>query len=96
MALCAFHKPENPFLLHCSGTDLSSPFLWPFCSALYQVSCVINNFKPTQIAASTPPPPQRPEPPMGMPLLSLPRVESPLEKLSGLQVRDGGNLSGKT
>lgn len=52
---------------------------------------MINNFRPTQIAASTPPPPQRSEPPVGLPLLSLPRVESPLEKLSGLQVRGGGN-----
>jgi len=48
---------------------------------------VINNFKQTQIAMQTPPPARRPELAMGLPLLSLPRVESPLEKLSGLQVR---------
>ncbi|KAF3852248.1 hypothetical protein F7725_005603 [Dissostichus mawsoni] len=49
------------------------------------VSCVINNFEQTQISMPSPPPHQRPEPPIGIPLLSLPRVESPLEKLSGLQ-----------
>lgn len=68
-------------------------FLLPLLYALHQVSCVINNFQQTQraMAMATSPPPQRPEPPIGLPLLSLPRVESPLEKLSGLQVRVGEN-----
>lgn len=60
--------------------------MFPF---LHQVSCVINNFQPTQIARPTSPPLQHPEATVGLPLLSLPRVESPLEKLSGSQVRDG-------
>lgn len=55
---------------------------------------MINNFQPTHLAAPTPLPLQRPEATVGIPLLSLPRVESPLEKLSGLQVRDGDG-SGK-
>lgn len=53
---------------------------------LLQVSCVINNFKPSKLAVLMPPPPQRPEPPTGLPLLTLPRVESPLQKLSVVQV----------
>eukprot|EP00064_Thunnus_orientalis_P018350 superscaffoldBa00004199_g18448 len=74
------------------GTRLTKPTL---CLVLLSlavlvgvVACVINNFQPTQLAGETPPPPQRPEPPIGIPLLSLPRVESPLEKLSGLQKDD--------
>lgn len=55
---------------------------------------MINNFQPTHLAAPTHLPLQRPEATVGIPLLSLPRVESPLEKLSGLQVRDGDG-SGK-
>uniref|UniRef100_A0A3Q4HTI2 Phosphatidic acid phosphatase type 2/haloperoxidase domain-containing protein n=1 Tax=Neolamprologus brichardi TaxID=32507 RepID=A0A3Q4HTI2_NEOBR len=71
--------------------DVLAGFVTGGAIAAFLVSCVINNFRPTQIAAPTPPPPQRSEPPVGLPLLSLPRVESPLEKLSGLQVRGGGN-----
>ena len=63
---------------------------------------MINNFKPTQLAGYIPPPPpppqhpQRLDPPLGMPLVSLPRVvESPLEKLSGLQVRGRGGSEGE-
>lgn len=58
-------------------------------AVFHQVTCVINNFQPTHLAAPTPLPLQHPEAAVGIPLLSLPRVESPLEKLSGLQVRDG-------
>ncbi|XP_075899557.1 phospholipid phosphatase-related protein type 5 isoform X3 [Nelusetta ayraudi] len=70
--------------------DVVAGFITGGAIAAFLVSCVINNFQPTQIAGSAPPPPppppqQRPEPSMGLPLLSLPRVESPLEKLSGLQ-----------
>ncbi|TKS68008.1 Phospholipid phosphatase-related protein type 5 [Collichthys lucidus] len=65
--------------------DVLAGFVTGGAIAAFLVSCVINNFQPTQIAMPTPPPAQRPEPQMGMPLLSLPRVESPLEKLSGLQ-----------
>jgi len=75
----------------------------PLCCpcGVHQVSCVINNFKPAQLAGPTaPPPPQqhprRPDPPLGTPLVSLPRVvESPLEKLSGLQVRGRGGSEGE-
>lgn len=53
-----------------------------------QVTCVINNFQ--QLQPSPPPPrPQRPESMLGMPMVTLPSVESPLEKLSGPQVRGG-------
>lgn len=54
-----------------------------------QVTCVINNF---QQAKSSPPAirPQRPESMLGMPMVALPCVESPLEKLSGTQVRGEG------
>lgn len=54
-----------------------------------QVTCVINNF---QHAKPSPPPmrTQRPESMLSMPMVALPCVESPLEKLSGTQVRGGG------
>lgn len=55
----------------------------------HQVTCVINNFQ--QLLPGIPPPrPQRPESMLGMPMVTLPSVESPLEKLSGHQVRGGG------
>nr|XP_033478781.1 phospholipid phosphatase-related protein type 5-like isoform X2 [Epinephelus lanceolatus] len=67
--------------------DVLAGFVTGGAIAAFLVSCVINNFQQTQraMAMATSPPPQRPEPPIGLPLLSLPRVESPLEKLSGLQ-----------
>ncbi|CAJ1053554.1 phospholipid phosphatase-related protein type 5 isoform X2 [Xyrichtys novacula] len=65
--------------------DVLAGFVTGGAIAAFLVSCVINNFQPTQIAMQTPPPPQRPEPSIGFPLLTLPRVESPLEKLSGVQ-----------
>ncbi|XP_062243157.1 phospholipid phosphatase-related protein type 5 isoform X2 [Platichthys flesus] len=66
--------------------DVVAGFVTGGAIAAFLVSCVINNFQQTQIGTPTPPPPQRPqEPCVGLPLLSLPRVESPLEKLSGLQ-----------
>ncbi|XP_029919001.1 phospholipid phosphatase-related protein type 5-like isoform X3 [Myripristis murdjan] len=64
--------------------DVLAGFLTGGAIAAFLVTCVINNFQPTKIAAPVLPP-QRPEPPIALPLLSLPRVESPLEKLSGLQ-----------
>ncbi|XP_056089524.1 phospholipid phosphatase-related protein type 2a isoform X1 [Rhinichthys klamathensis goyatoka] len=50
--------------------------------AVFLVTCVINNF---QQAKPPPPParPQRPESVLGMPMVALPCVESPLEKLQG-------------
>ncbi|XP_045902475.1 phospholipid phosphatase-related protein type 2 isoform X4 [Micropterus dolomieu] len=66
--------------------DVLAGFITGGAIAAFLVSCVINNFQQTQIALPTPPPPQRPEPPMGLPLLSLPRVESPLEKLQGYRI----------
>ncbi|XP_030207113.1 phospholipid phosphatase-related protein type 5 isoform X1 [Gadus morhua] len=72
-------------------SDVLAGFLTGGAIAAFLVSCVINNFKPTQLAGPVPPPPppppqhsQRQDPPLGMPLVSLPRVvESPLEKLQG-------------
>uniref|UniRef100_A0A8B9HX15 Phospholipid phosphatase related 2a n=1 Tax=Astyanax mexicanus TaxID=7994 RepID=A0A8B9HX15_ASTMX len=56
--------------------------------AVFLVTCVINNFQQTK-----PPPlplrPQRPESVLGMPMVALPCVESPLEKLSGPQTPRG-------
>ncbi|XP_028841509.1 phospholipid phosphatase-related protein type 2a isoform X5 [Denticeps clupeoides] len=54
------------------GTRLTKP----------TVTCVINNFQQTRLP---PPPvrPQRPESVLGMPMVALPCVESPLEKLHG-------------
>lgn len=69
---------------------LSVCFSLTLCPGLYlQVTCVINNFQ--QMQPSPPPPrPYRPESVLGMPMVTLPCVESPLEKLSGPQVRGGG------
>ncbi|KAK1799251.1 hypothetical protein P4O66_007493 [Electrophorus voltai] len=61
--------------------------------AVFLVTCVINNFQ----QAKPPPPPARPQHPesvLGMPMVALPCVESPLEKLSGTQVRGGAGLHG--
>ncbi|XP_035494282.1 phospholipid phosphatase-related protein type 5-like isoform X1 [Scophthalmus maximus] len=66
--------------------DVLAGFVTGGAIAAFLVSCVINNFQPTQMAGQTPPPPQRPEPSVGLPLLSLPRVESPLEKLQGYRI----------
>ncbi|KAF7668104.1 hypothetical protein LDENG_00032510 [Lucifuga dentata] len=65
--------------------DVLAGFVTGGAIAAFLVTCVINNFQPTQIATPTLPPQCPPETPVGLPLLSLPRVESPLEKLSGLQ-----------
>uniref|UniRef100_A0A8C6TCM4 Phospholipid phosphatase-related protein type 5 n=1 Tax=Neogobius melanostomus TaxID=47308 RepID=A0A8C6TCM4_9GOBI len=51
--------------------DILAGFVTGGAIAAFLVSCVINYFKQTQTAS-----------PAGIPLLSLPRVESPLEKLS--------------
>lgn len=53
------------------------------------MTCVINNFQQLQ-PSPLPPRPHRPESVLGMPMVTLPCVESPLEKLSGPQVRGGG------
>ncbi|KAM4594414.1 phospholipid phosphatase-related protein type 5 isoform 1-T1 [Fundulus diaphanus] len=67
--------------------DVLAGFVTGGAIAAFLVACVINNFKPTKLAAPTPaPPPQRSEPPISLPLLSLPRVESPLEKLQGYHI----------
>nr|XP_020452824.1 phospholipid phosphatase-related protein type 5-like isoform X2 [Monopterus albus] len=66
--------------------DILAGFVTGGAISAFLVSCVINNFQPTQIALPTPPPPQRPDPSVGLPLLTLPRVESPLEKLQGYRI----------
>lgn len=53
-----------------------------------QVSCVINNFQQMQPSPPTSRP-YHPDSVLGMPMVTLPCVESPLEKLSGPQVRGG-------
>uniref|UniRef100_A0A4W5MGX5 Phospholipid phosphatase related 2 n=1 Tax=Hucho hucho TaxID=62062 RepID=A0A4W5MGX5_9TELE len=70
--------------------DVLAGYLTGGAIAAFLVTCVINNFQ--QTASALPPlPPLRPQPPHGMPLSTLPRVESPLEKLSCPQVRAGGS-----
>ncbi|XP_041723291.1 phospholipid phosphatase-related protein type 5 isoform X3 [Coregonus clupeaformis] len=65
--------------------DVLAGYLTGGAIAAFLVSCVINNFQ--QTASALPPlPPQRPQLPHGRQLSTLPRVESPLEKLSGPQV----------
>uniref|UniRef100_A0AAQ4S6E4 Phospholipid phosphatase related 2a n=1 Tax=Gasterosteus aculeatus aculeatus TaxID=481459 RepID=A0AAQ4S6E4_GASAC len=69
--------------------DVLAGFFTGGAIAVFLVTCVINNFQ--QILPNLPPPrPQRPESVLGMPMVTLPCVESPLEKLSGPQVRGGG------
>ncbi|XP_044038517.1 phospholipid phosphatase-related protein type 2a isoform X2 [Siniperca chuatsi] len=64
--------------------DILAGFFTGGAIAVFLVTCVINNFQ--QMQPSPPPPrPQRPESVLGMPMVTLPCVESPLEKLSGPQ-----------
>ncbi|XP_060749262.1 phospholipid phosphatase-related protein type 2a isoform X5 [Tachysurus vachellii] len=62
--------------------DVLAGFFTGGAIAVFLVTCVINNF---QQAKSSPPPmrTQRPESMLGMPMVALPCVESPLEKLQG-------------
>ncbi|KPP63171.1 lipid phosphate phosphatase-related protein type 5-like [Scleropages formosus] len=52
--------------------------------AIFLVTCVVNNFHQTRPPAP-PSRPQRPESVLGMPVMTLPCVESPLEKLRDLR-----------
>nr|XP_040047357.1 phospholipid phosphatase-related protein type 2-like isoform X1 [Gasterosteus aculeatus aculeatus] len=62
--------------------DVLAGFFTGGAIAVFLVTCVINNFQ--QILPNLPPPrPQRPESVLGMPMVTLPCVESPLEKLRG-------------
>ncbi|KAJ8363416.1 hypothetical protein SKAU_G00122470 [Synaphobranchus kaupii] len=65
-------------------SDVLAGFLTGGAIAAFLVTCVINNFQQTQILPS-PAPPQRPEPVLSMPMMPLPCVESPLEKLRDLR-----------
>ncbi|XP_027879884.1 phospholipid phosphatase-related protein type 2a isoform X2 [Xiphophorus couchianus] len=62
--------------------DVLAGFFTGGAIAVFLVTCVINNFQQFQ---PSPPPlrPQRPESMLGMPMVTLPCVESPLEKLRG-------------
>uniref|UniRef100_A0A673CY63 Phospholipid phosphatase related 2a n=1 Tax=Sphaeramia orbicularis TaxID=375764 RepID=A0A673CY63_9TELE len=60
--------------------DVLAGFFTGAAIAVFLVTCVINNFQ--QLQPSPPlPRPQRPESVLGMPMVTLPCVESPLEKL---------------
>ncbi|XP_066564090.1 phospholipid phosphatase-related protein type 2a isoform X1 [Amia ocellicauda] len=63
--------------------DVLAGYLTGGSIAAFLVTCVINNFQQSRSLAP-PPRPLRPEPMVGMPMMSLPCVESPLEKLSEL------------
>ncbi|XP_047213953.1 phospholipid phosphatase-related protein type 5-like isoform X3 [Girardinichthys multiradiatus] len=62
--------------------DVLAGFFTGGAISVFLVTCVINNFQQFQPG---PPPlrPQRPESMLGMPMVTLPCVESPLEKLCG-------------
>ncbi|XP_036004352.1 phospholipid phosphatase-related protein type 2a isoform X4 [Fundulus heteroclitus] len=62
--------------------DVLAGFFTGGSISVFLVTCVINNFQQFQ---PSPPQlrPQRPESMLGMPMVTLPCVESPLEKLSG-------------
>ncbi|XP_030235053.1 phospholipid phosphatase-related protein type 2a isoform X2 [Gadus morhua] len=64
--------------------DVLAGFATGGAIAVFLVTCVINKF---QQVHPPPPPcrPQRPESVLGMPMMTLPCVQSPLEKLSGQQ-----------
>ncbi|XP_034449474.1 phospholipid phosphatase-related protein type 2a isoform X1 [Hippoglossus hippoglossus] len=62
--------------------DVVAGFFTGGAIAVFLVTCVINNFQQLQ-PGLTPPRPQRPESVLGMPMVTLPCVESPLEKLRG-------------
>ncbi|TSK87524.1 Phospholipid phosphatase-related protein type 5 [Bagarius yarrelli] len=65
-------------------SDILAGYFTGGAIAVFLVTCVINNFqqrKPSPPSVRT----QRPESMLGMPMVALPCVENPLEKLSGTQ-----------
>ncbi|XP_048383550.1 phospholipid phosphatase-related protein type 1 isoform X2 [Stegostoma tigrinum] len=64
---------------HCS--DVIAGFVLGSTVALFLGTCVVHNFKGTQATSVK----QKPEDPHGVPLMTFPRVESPLETLSAQQ-----------
>ncbi|XP_030638297.1 phospholipid phosphatase-related protein type 5 [Chanos chanos] len=67
-------------------SDVLAGYLTGGSISAFLVTCVINNFQQTQSAPPPIHPPRRPEPPLSVPMVAMPCVESPLEKLSGPQV----------
>ncbi|XP_035261392.1 phospholipid phosphatase-related protein type 5-like isoform X1 [Anguilla anguilla] len=65
-------------------SDVLAGFLTGGAIAAFLVTCVINNFQQTRLLPP-PAPPLRPEPVLSMPMMPLPCVESPLEKLRDLR-----------
>ncbi|XP_041091678.1 phospholipid phosphatase-related protein type 5-like isoform X2 [Polyodon spathula] len=65
-------------------SDVLAGYLTGGSIAAFLVTCVINNFQSRRVE---PLKPVRPEPVGGVPMMSLPCVESPLEKLSGAQTQ---------
>ncbi|XP_026204681.1 phospholipid phosphatase-related protein type 2a isoform X2 [Anabas testudineus] len=61
-------------------SDVLAGFFTGAAIAVFLVTCVINNFQQLQ-PSPLPQRPQRPESMLGMPMVTLPSVESPLEKL---------------
>ncbi|KAG7505323.1 phospholipid phosphatase-related type 5-like isoform X3 [Solea senegalensis] len=72
--------------------DVLAGFFTGGSIAVFLVTCVINNFQQLQ-SSIAPQRPQRPESMLGMPMVTLPCVESPLEKLSGPQTPRGSPFS---
>ncbi|KAK7940173.1 hypothetical protein WMY93_003499 [Mugilogobius chulae] len=66
--------------------DVLAGFFTGAAIAIFLVTCVINNFQRLQ-PSGPPARSQRPDSMLGVPMVTLPCVESPLEKLSGSQVR---------
>ncbi|XP_051985888.1 phospholipid phosphatase-related protein type 5-like isoform X3 [Xyrauchen texanus] len=70
-------------------SDVLAGYLTGGAIAAFLVTCVINNFQQTEPPLPpmpSPLQPPRPDPPLNMPMLAMPCIESPLEKLSGPQV----------
>ncbi|KAG9343946.1 hypothetical protein JZ751_013334, partial [Albula glossodonta] len=65
-------------------SDVLAGYFTGAAIAIFLVTCVVNNFQRV-LPVALPGRPQRPESVLGMPMVALPCVESPLEKLSGPQ-----------
>ncbi|XP_061605883.1 phospholipid phosphatase-related protein type 2a isoform X2 [Phyllopteryx taeniolatus] len=70
--------------------DILAGFFTGGAIAVFLVTCVINSFQQTQPSPSAQRP-QRPQSTPGMPMVTLPCVESPLEKFSGPQKTPRGS-----
>ncbi|XP_017336481.1 phospholipid phosphatase-related protein type 2 isoform X1 [Ictalurus punctatus] len=70
-------------------SDILAGFVTGGAIAMFLVTCVINNFQqklpPASLPVLPPPPPPPPPPPSELPPITMPSVESPLEKFQALR-----------